>query len=127
MTAPPATRGGLAPAVTPCQNVTGSAEAGRVHGDDVPELPRPNDELEQCCGALRYHERRTTGRKGAGPGLVVRGAVRVVAALATRERPFAAAALPPADLTAWHTLREQLTHRQAARCARLRCREDPAA
>ena len=37
--------------------------------------------------AARHQERRTTGRKVASPALVLRGAVRVVAAVATRRRP----------------------------------------
>ncbi len=127
MTEQQATLGGLAGAVTHVQKVTVSYEAGLFHCYDVPDLPRTNNDLEQCFGSVRYHERRTTGRKGAVPGLVVRGAVRIVAAVATRERHFAAEELPPTDLTAWHNLREQLTYRQAARCAQFRFRKDPAA
>ena len=59
------------------------------------------------------------------PGVVVRGAVRVVAALATRGRRFAAAELQLADRTAWHELRDQLAYRQDARRAQLRFRRDP--
>jgi len=62
---------------------------------------------------------------GVVPGMVVRGAVRVVAALATREWRFAAAELPLADLTAWHELRDQLAYLQDARRAQLRFRKDP--
>ena len=61
------------------------------------------------------------------PGLVVSGAVRVVAAVATRERRFAAEELQPTDLTAWHDLRDQPAFRQAARCAQFRFRRDPEA
>jgi len=50
----------------------------------VPDLPRTNNDLEQSFGQVRFHERRATGRKGALPGLVVHGAVRVQAALASR-------------------------------------------
>ena len=50
----------------------------------VADLPRTNNELEQSFGQVRFHERRATGRKGALPGLVVHGAVRVQAALASR-------------------------------------------
>ena len=125
MTAQQATLGGLAGAVDHFQKVTASYEAGLFHCYDVPDLPPTNNALEQCFGSVRYHERRTTGRKGAVPGLVVRGAVRVMAAVATRERPFAAEELPPADLSAWHTLREHLAYRQAARCAQRRFRKDP--
>lgn len=120
-----ATVGTLAPAMAHFQKVTASYEAGLFHCYDVPDLPRTNNALEQCFGAVRYHERRTTGRKGAVPGLVVRGAVRVVAALATRERRFAAEELQLTDLAAWHELRDQLAYRQDARRAQLRFRRDP--
>jgi hypothetical protein len=53
-------------------------------------LPRTNNDLEHCFGSVRYAERRASGRKGASPAMVVRGSVRVVAALAT----------PPEGLTA---------------------------
>jgi hypothetical protein len=56
---------------------------------------------------------------------VVRGAVRLVAAAATRLRPFDAAELRPADLADWRALRTQLQTRQAARCAQHRFRKDP--
>ena len=49
-------------------------------------LPRTNNELEQCFGSARYAERRSSGRKGASPAMVVRGSVRVVAAIATPRR-----------------------------------------
>jgi len=39
-------------------------------------------------GAARHLERRATGRKGASPALVVRGSVRVMAAVASRLQPF---------------------------------------
>ncbi len=49
---------------------------------------------------------------GSSPGLVVRGAVRVVAAVVTRDQPFDEGALRPTDLGAWRALRRQLTRRQ---------------
>jgi hypothetical protein len=117
--------GTLAPAVDQFLKVTASYEAGLFRCYDVPDLPRTNNDLEQFFGAARYHERRATGRKGASPGLVVRGAVRLVAAAATRLRRFDATELQPADLGRWRELREQLATRQAARCAQYRFRKDP--
>jgi len=93
----------------------------------VPDLPPTNNALEHCFGSVRYHERRATGRKGASPGLVVRGAARLVAAVVTRSQPCAAADLRPADLAAWRTLRDQLQARQDARRAQRRFRQDPEA
>lgn len=47
---------------------------------------RPNNDLEHFFGAARYHERRTTGRRNASPGL----AVRLVAAMVTPLHPLSA-------------------------------------
>ena len=127
MTAQQATLGALAPAVDHFRKVSASYWPGLFHCYDVPDLPRTNNELEQYFGSARYHERRATGRKGASPGLVVRGAVRVVAAVATRDQPFDEVALRPTDLAAWRALRRQLTTRQDARCAQRRFRRDPEA
>ena len=117
--------GTLAPAVDQFQKVTASYWPGLFHCYDVPALPRTNNALEQYFGSARYHERRASGRRGASPGLVVRGAVRVVAAVATRDHPFDEVALRPADLAAWRALRRRLATRQAARCAQRRFRRDP--
>jgi hypothetical protein len=125
MTAQQATLGALAPAVDHFRKVSTSYWPGLFHCYDVPDLPRTNNELEQYFGSARYHERRATGRKGASPGLVVRGAVRVVAAVATRDHALDEVALRPTDLAAWRALRRQLTTRQDARCAQRRFRRDP--
>jgi hypothetical protein len=125
MTAQQATLGALAPAVDQFQKVTASYWPGLFHCYDAPDLPRTNNELEQYFGSARYHERRASGRRGASPGLVVRGAVRVVAAVTSRVRPLDEVTLRPADLVAWRALRRQLQRRQAARCAQRRFRRDP--
>jgi len=125
MTAQRATLGALAPAVDRFRTVTASYASGLFHCYDVPDLPPTNNALEQYFGSVRYHERRATGRKGASPGLVVRGAVRVVAAVAARGQIFDAPALRPAALPAWQALRQQLQTRQATRCAQRRFRRDP--
>ena len=91
----------------------------------VADLPKTNNDLEQAFGKVRRSERRATGRRGAMPGLVVRGPVRVTAALATRLRPFSAEDLVPYDLARWQELRSQITFRQEARCKQFRFRKDP--
>jgi hypothetical protein len=88
--------GALEPAVAHFLKVTKSYWRGLFHCYEIAGLPRTNNELEQTFGAVRHAERRATGRKSASPGMVVRGAVRVIAALATRlyeerRRPTAAA------------------------------------
>jgi hypothetical protein len=125
MTEQRATLGALAGAVDQFARVAASYWPGLFHCYDVPDLPPTNNALEQYFGSARYHERRATGRKGASPGLVVRGAVRVVAAVATRDQPFDEVELRPADLAAWRRLRHQLATRQDARCAQRRFRRDP--
>lgn len=91
----------------------------------VPDLPRTNNDLEQSFGRVRFHERRATGRRGALPGLVVHGAVRLQVALAARMRTFTAQDLAPHDLQAWRSVRSQIAFRQEARCKQFRFRKDP--
>jgi hypothetical protein len=107
--------------------VSRSYEPGLFHGYDVADLPRPNNDLEQLFGRHRYHERRCSGRKGASPGLVVRGSVRLVAGLMTRLGEATADELVPSDVFAWRELRAELGSREAARIQQRRFRQDPAA
>ena len=93
----------------------------------VPDLPRTNNDLEQSFGSVRRSERRATGRRGAVPGLVVHGAVRVQAALATRVKTFTADDLVPHDPQAWRTIRAEVSSRQESRCKQSRFRKDPSA
>lgn len=93
----------------------------------IPDLPQTNNDLEQAFGQVRFHERRATGRRGALPGLVVHGAIRVQAALATRLRPFTAHELAPYDIQAWRTLRAEVSFRQEGRRKQWRFRKDPPA
>jgi hypothetical protein len=118
--------GPLAPAATHFAKVTASYWPGLFHCYDVPDLPRTNNDLEQYFGAARHAERRATGRKSASPALVVRGAVRVVALLATRQPPLSAAELRPRDPGAWKALRQRLDARHNTRRAQTRFRRNPA-
>lgn len=117
--------GTLAAAAAHFQKVTTSYWPGLFHCYAVADLPRTNNDLEQYFGAARHLERRATGRKSASPALVVRGAVRVVAAVATRLQPLTATELQPADLPAWRALRSQVEARHATRRAQARFRRDP--
>jgi len=119
-----ATAGTLAPTVEHFGTVTKSYWLGLFQCYQVAELPRTNNDLEHFFGSARHHDRRVTGRKVATPALVVRGAVRLLAAVATRVQPLSAAQLRPMDPTAWRTLRRELDHRQEARRAQLRFRRD---
>jgi hypothetical protein len=91
----------------------------------IPDLPRTNNDLEQSFGRVRHHERRATGRRGALPGLVVRGAVRLQATLATRAQIFTAQDLAPHNLQTWRDVRAQISFRQDGRCQQSSFRKDP--
>jgi len=93
----------------------------------IPDLPRTNNDLEQSFGSVRRSERRATGRRGAVPGLVVHGAVRVQAALATRVKTFTARDLVPHDLQAWQAVRAEISSCQESRCKQSRFRKNPSA
>jgi hypothetical protein len=119
--------GGLSRAFGHFRKVTRSYWPGLFHGYDVADLPRTNNDLEQLFGTHRYHERRCSGRKVASPGLVVRGSVRLPAALATRLRgEVHGEDLMPSDLEAWRELRAGLERRQEVRAQGRRFRQDPA-
>jgi len=122
--------GPLADAVAHFRTVTASYWPGLFACYDIADLPRTNNDLEHFFGTARYLERRATGRKGASPALVVRGSVRVVAAMATHLMPpdaFDAAALQPRDRVAWQRQRQQVEQRHATRRAQARFRRDPGA
>ena len=119
--------GELEPGIGHFLKVTRSYWSGLFHCYDVPDLPRTNNDLEHLFGSHRHHERRTTGRKKASPTLVIRGPVRIVAALATRLGSFTAADLATENLEAWRSLRAQLDRRSQRRVLQRRFRRDPEA
>jgi hypothetical protein len=119
--------GTLAGAVDHFVKVTRSYWPGLFHCYEVPDLPRTNNDLEQCFGSHRYHERRASGRKGASPSLVLRGQVRLLAAAATRRHRYSAEELAVADRVQRAELRRQLQARRRRRVGRSRFRRDPQA
>lgn len=122
-----ASLGPLSEAISTFLKVTESYWPGLFHCYDVTDLPRTTNDLEQCFGSVRYGERRASGRRGAIAGLVVRGPVRVVTALALRRQCFLPQALSLQDPEAWYSMREQLASRREARRKQFRFRKDPAA
>jgi hypothetical protein len=118
--------GALSGAVSLFLKVTKSYWKGLFQCYRFPEgtLPRTNNDLEHCLGSVRYAERRASGRKGASPALVVRGSVRMVAALATPPKGLTAADIRPADVEGCRTLRASLEKRRESRRAQLRFRRD---
>ncbi len=119
--------GALSPAIEHVVKVTANFAPGLFYCYDVPDLPGTNTDLEQCFGVARAHERRATGRRGAIPGVVVRGPVRLMAVLVTTHEDLQAADLQPSDYRKWRELRAQLQDRQETRRQQFRFRKHPAA
>ncbi len=119
--------GKLAGGIDHFVKVTRSYWPGLFHCYGVADLPRTNNELEQFFGSHRYHERRASGRKGASPGLVLRGEVRLLAAAATRQHVYTAEELSGVDLAKQAELRQRLENRRQRRVSRRRFRRDPQA
>lgn len=117
----------LAEALEHFDKVTGSYEPGLFHCYDHAEVPRTNNDLEQLFGSHRYHERRASGRQGGSPTVVVRGRVRLVAALVTRQKEPKAEELVLRDQEKWQRLREDLQRRRGERTKHRRFRRDPEA
>ena len=117
--------GALSSAVDHFVKVSRSYWPGLFGCYDTAGLPRTNNDLERTFGSHRYHERRATGRKGASPSLVLRGAAKLIAGLATRHREVTAADLAGADRVAWKRLRAELETRRERRVERRRFRRDP--
>lgn len=117
----------LEPFVTHFYKVSMSYWRGLFWCYDVADLPRTNNDLEQYFGSARYLERRATGRKRPTAAMVVRGAVRVVAAVATQTVTFQGADLQPRDVQAWRRVRAALEARHETRRQHHRFRRDPQA
>ncbi len=118
--------GWLGHVATTYLKVTANYRGGLFHCYDVPDLPATNNDLERRFGTLRYHERRTSGRRAVSGRLVLRGAVRVVAVLRAARPEQAAESLRLKDREAWQNLRKQLATRAESRRAQRRFRNDPA-
>ena len=127
MTQEQATVGPLTPAVAHFLKVSASYWSGLFHCYDIAGLPRTNNDLEHYFGSARYHQRRASGRVHAAAATVVRGAVRVLAATATRLQPYGEYELRHPDLERWRSLRDSLQLRQEARRQQARFRKDPTA
>lgn len=119
--------GNLASAIDHFLKVTRSYWPGLFHCFDLSDLPRTNNDLEHFFGQHRYLERRITGRKVASPALVIRGTVRIIAAVMTRLHPFSAQQLVPQSIHAWQTLRTDLATARHKRTLHRRFRQNPSA
>jgi hypothetical protein len=93
----------------------------------VAGLPRTNNALEQVFGGVRHQLRRATGQKNAPTSLVITGATRLPAAVASRTHHFTAADLVPTNLERWRAKRTLLKQRRLPRILGRRFRQDPEA
>ena len=119
--------GDLGGALANFREVTRSDWSGLSACQEVEDLPRRNNDLEQVFGSHRYHERRCGGRKVASPGLVVRGSVRLPAAVATRLLgEVSGEELIPSEIERCRELRAGLERREEVRAQGRRFRRDPA-
>ena len=119
--------GNLAGAVDHFGKVSRSDWPGLFACYDVVDLPRTNNDRERAFGSHRHHERRSSGRKGASPALVLRGSAKLIAGLATRKQEVTVEELAGADRTRWKQLRAELDERRQRRTERRRFRKDPEA
>ncbi len=79
----------------------------------------------QLFGGLRHQPRRATGQKSAPASLVVCGAIRLPAAVASQTHSFTAEALASADIQQWRITRARLEQRRLPRVLGRRFRQDP--
>jgi hypothetical protein len=118
--------GALSSAVSLFLKVTRSYWKGLFACYKIADLPPTNNDLEHYFGSGRYRERRASGRRNASPAMVVRGSVRILAAVATPPEGFGGADIRPTDTDRWRALRSSLDERRETRRAQLRFRRDPA-
>jgi len=108
-------------------------KVSRSYGNDlfhcyrIDGLPRTNNAMEQVFGSVRYHERRASGRKVGSPAIVLYGAVRLPAAVLTRNESVTVAMLASVPHERWRLLRAELERRRQSRCLRYRFRKRPCA
>jgi len=105
--------------------ITRSYWPGLFQTYDIDGLPRTNNDLEHLFGSLRHQERRITGHKVVSPSLIVRGAVRVLAAVITWANPLSPQQLGEVDLVAWHEERHQLDKLRDGRRLQRHFRQHP--
>ncbi|MGP1387630.1 MAG: hypothetical protein ACTS2F_29100 [Thainema sp.] len=117
--------GDLAAGVAHFLNVTRSHWPGLFHCYERADLPRTNNDLEQCFGSWRYHQRRSTGRKTAPASSVLRGAVQLVVSTATHLHAVTAHDLAQVSHQQWRLMRSQLEPPRQKRLQQRRFRRDP--
>ncbi|HEY1351422.1 MAG TPA: hypothetical protein VGF67_17510 [Ktedonobacteraceae bacterium] len=99
-----AERRSLGEAVDHVCHTTSNFAGGLFQCDDVEGLPRTRHEFERCFGVARVHERRAPRRRGAIPGVVVRGSVRVRRAVLAKGQRFSVEELRPREYQRWREL-----------------------
>ncbi len=117
--------GSLAQGIEHFIKITTSYWCGLFHCYKVEDLPRTNNDLEQTFGVLRHHQRRCTGRKVASSSVVIRGAVQLASAVATKFRSFTAEDLSQVSFSDLSMLRHDLKKHHNARIEQLQFRRNP--
>jgi len=90
-------------------HITDNFSAGLFRCYDIVGLPRTNNDLEHCFG------------------VVVRGSVRVMAAVTSTTQIFSVEDLRPRNYQCWRDLRRQLQQREETRRQQWRFRKKPTA
>jgi hypothetical protein len=109
--------GSLAEAIDHFLKVTRSYRPGLFHCYGVADLPRTNNALEQLFGSYRRHERRATGRKTNSSATVLRGPVRIIAAIASQLHRYDASDLAGADRAGGRCVPASIAATMPACCA----------
>jgi hypothetical protein len=105
--------------------ITDSYWHGLFHCYSAAGLPRTDNDLEHLFGTVRHRERRVLGRKVASSSLIVRGAVRILAAVVSWVRPVTPQQLAAVDPARWREERRKLDKLRHARVLQRRFRRDP--
>jgi len=88
-------------------------------------FPRPTTTWNTSLVPRAITNGEPRDKKQASPGLVVRGAVRIVALVASQHYHFKGPELQPWNLTQWRALRHQVESRHEARREHYRFRKAP--
>jgi hypothetical protein len=117
----------MAPAIEHFVHTTQRWAAGLFCCYEVADLPATNNDLERTFGSLRYHERRTTGRKTPTAVVLVRGQAHLLACLTSAVHVYSAADLQPRDLRCYQAVRQALAANEQGRRQQRRFRANPLA
>ena len=105
--------------------VTKSYWPGLFRCSESIDIPRTNELGASVLGVIATMSGEPAVSKGASASLVVKGGSRIVAELATRQRPEEGLVLPKGYVETWQRERVELEKRREARRQQRRFRHDP--